>query len=69
MKNIIVKEMVLEVYAGAHINDCIRDALILAITENRTVTFEFNEKEIYRIDPIDIIKYIYQINTNTALSA
>jgi len=45
--------------AGANIGDCIREAMILALTEMRVVKFKHNERE-YVVKPDDLANSIYK---------
>lgn len=44
--------------AGAHIHECIREAVIMAMTERRVVRFKHNEIE-YVADPNQISNWIH----------
>lgn len=49
--------------AGAHIHECIREAVIMAMTERRIVRFDHNGTE-YVADPKRISNQIYKAKPN-----
>jgi len=58
-KSINIDEIYVQARAGSTINDCIRDSLILAITEGTTARLTHNSKK-YTIvcqDVLDVVGY------------
>ena len=56
MKTLKVDHIVATVGVG-RIDDAVREAIILSLTENRIVKFEFNAKPI-EVEPADVIDHI-----------
>lgn len=54
MSSLIVKLVSCEANAGAVITECIKEAFIMAMSEDRVVVFKHNEKE-WKVDPHQII--------------
>jgi hypothetical protein len=53
-KHISVDEVRVHSYDNANVGACIREAAMIAFTENRTVILTFNDRN-YTIDPSDIV--------------
>jgi hypothetical protein len=58
-KNIEALEVIARCGAGAAIGDCVRDAIVMAFEEMRTVKFKHNERE-YVVNPKDLADTIYK---------
>ena len=58
-QNIEVMEVTARCGAGAVIGECIREAIVMAIEEMRTVKFKHNDRE-YVVKPGDLANSIYK---------
>jgi hypothetical protein len=57
LQNFTVRELTLICKPSTELFAAIREAAILALTEKRDVSFEFNEK-IYKISPAEIVEFV-----------
>ena len=59
------KKIIVQCMAGSDINDCIREAICLAVTEQVDVEFKFNQHT-YTVNPRDI--YISVISSRRVIN-
>jgi hypothetical protein len=67
-KNLDVKEIACTCNAGAEIGECLREAALLALNENRAVTFSHNGTT-YHVSPNAIIVFLHDNGEKAKRSA
>lgn len=58
-QHIEATEVVAQCYTGAVLSECVCEAIVMAVTEMRTVTFKHNDRE-YVVKPKNLIDGIYK---------